>query len=90
MATKKIVETPKKEHPQKAFTNILMRIVAVFAANGLAVIGAGAIAGVPLWKACFMAGIAGVATVVAKFRHLRSHLRQWRTVFVAANIFGSE
>ena len=35
-----------------------------FAANGLGVIGAGAIAGVPLWKACFMAGIAGVATVV--------------------------
>jgi hypothetical protein len=30
----------------------------------LSVIGAGAIAGVPLWKACLMAGIAGVATVV--------------------------
>lgn len=45
-------------------TNILMRIVATFAASGLGVIGAGAIAGVPLWKAMFMAGIAGVATVV--------------------------
>lgn len=44
--------------------NILMRIVATFAASGLGVIGAGAIAGVPLWKAMFMAGIAGVATVV--------------------------
>ena len=44
--------------------NILMRIIATFAASGLGVIGAGAIAGVPLWKACFMAGIAGVATVV--------------------------
>ena len=43
---------------------ILLRILAVFAANGLGVIGAGAIAGVPLWKACFMAGMAGVATVV--------------------------
>jgi hypothetical protein len=43
---------------------ILLRILAVFAANGLGVIGAGAIAGVPLWKACFMAGIAGVATVI--------------------------
>lgn len=43
---------------------VLLRILAVFAANGLGVIGAGAIAGVPLWKACFMAGIAGVATVV--------------------------
>lgn len=41
-----------------------MRIIATFAASGLGVIGAGAIAGVPLWKACFMAGIAGVATVV--------------------------
>lgn len=43
---------------------ILLRILAVFAASGLSIIGAGAIAGVPLWKACFMAGIAGVATVV--------------------------
>ena len=41
-----------------------MRIFAVFAASGLSVIGAGAIAGVDLWKACLMAGIAGVATVV--------------------------
>ena len=41
-----------------------MRILATFAASGLGVVGAGAIAGVPLWKACFMAGIAGVATVV--------------------------
>lgn len=41
-----------------------MRIVAVFAASGLGVVGAGAIAGVPLWKAAMMAGIAGVATVV--------------------------
>ncbi len=45
-------------------TNVLLRIIAVFAASGLSVIGAGAIAGVPLWKACFMAGMAGVATVV--------------------------
>lgn len=44
--------------------NILLRILATFAASGLGVIGAGTIAGVPLWKAIFMAGIAGVATVV--------------------------
>ena len=44
--------------------NVVLRILAVFAASGLSVIGAGAIAGVPLWKACFMAGMAGVATVV--------------------------
>lgn len=43
---------------------IALRIVATFAASGLSVIGAGAIAGVPLWKACFMAGMAGVATVI--------------------------
>ena len=43
---------------------IILRILAVFAASGLSVIGAGAIAGVPLWKACLMAGVAGVATVV--------------------------
>lgn len=44
--------------------NILMRILATFAASGLGVIGAGTIAGVPIWKSVFMAGIAGVATVV--------------------------
>lgn len=48
----------------KTVTNIILRIIATFAASGLSVIGAGAIAGVPLWKACFMAGMAGVATVV--------------------------
>ena len=46
--------------------NILLRIVATFAASGLGVVGAGTIAGVPLWKAIFMAGIAGVATVVER------------------------
>jgi hypothetical protein len=44
--------------------NIILRILATFAASGLGVVGAGTIAGVPLWKAIFMAGIAGVATVV--------------------------
>ena len=44
--------------------NILLRILATFAASGLGVIGAGTIAGVPIWKAVFMAGIAGVATGV--------------------------
>lgn len=48
----------------KQLNNIIMRIVATFAASGLGVIGAGAIAGVDIWKACFMAGMAGVATVV--------------------------
>jgi hypothetical protein len=43
---------------------ILGRIVAVFAASGLSVIGAGAIAGVELSQAVLMAGIGGVATVI--------------------------
>jgi hypothetical protein len=46
------------------FKIVILRIVATFAASGLGVIGAGAIAGVPIWKACFMAGMAGVATVI--------------------------
>jgi hypothetical protein len=43
---------------------ISLRILATFAATGLGVVGAGAIAGVPLWKAVMMAGIGGVAFVV--------------------------
>ena len=46
------------------FLNVLLRILATFAASGLGVIGAGTIAGVPVLKAVFMAGIAGVAVVV--------------------------
>lgn len=44
--------------------NILLRILATFSASGLGVVGAGTIAGVPILKAIFMAGIAGVAVVV--------------------------
>jgi len=40
------------------------RIVAVFSASGLSVVGAGTLAGVELWQAVLMAGIGGVATVV--------------------------
>ena len=46
------------------FVNVLLRICATFAASGLGVIGEGAIAGVSIGKADFMAGIAGVAVVV--------------------------
>lgn len=46
------------------FKQLCMRILATFAASGLGVIGAGAIANVPLWKAILMAGIGGVAFVV--------------------------
>ena len=46
--------------------NILMRIVAVFAASGLSVIGAGAIAGISTVKAVTVAGLTAVAAVVEK------------------------
>lgn len=48
----------------QSFKQIVTRILAVFAASGLSVVGAGAIAGVELWKAVMMAGVAGVATVI--------------------------
>ena len=46
--------------------NVLMRIVAVFAASGLGVIGAGAIAGISTGKAMLVAGLTAVAAVVEK------------------------
>jgi len=58
------MQKSKKAQAAAKLNNVLLRIVAVFAASALGVIGAGAIAGVPLWKAMFMAGIAGVASVV--------------------------
>jgi len=50
----------------KNIKNIFMRIVAVFAANGLAVIGAGAIAGISTAKAITVAGLTAVAAVIEK------------------------
>ena len=46
--------------------NIFWRILAVFAASGLTVLGAGAVVGVELWSAVFMAGILGVASVIER------------------------
>jgi hypothetical protein len=43
---------------------VLLRIVAVFAASGLSIVGAGTIAGIELWQAIMIAGVGGVATVV--------------------------
>jgi len=51
------------------FKSIITRIIAVFAASALSVIGAGALAGVELWKAAMMAGIGGMATVVEALAH---------------------
>ena len=50
----------------KSINNVLLRIVAVFAASGLGVIGAGAVAGVSTTKAMLVAGITAVAAVVER------------------------
>jgi hypothetical protein len=50
----------------KSLNNVLMRIVAVFAASGLSVIGAGAIAGIDTLTAVTVAGLTAVAAVVEK------------------------
>jgi hypothetical protein len=50
----------------KNIWNLLMRIVAVFAATGLSVIGAGAVVGISTVQAVILAGTLGVATVVEK------------------------
>ena len=46
--------------------NIVMRIISVFAASGLSVIGAGAIVWIETYKAVIWAGTLGVATVVER------------------------
>lgn len=48
------------------FKNVMWRILAVFAASGLGVLGAGAVVGVDLISAVMMAGILGVASVVER------------------------
>jgi hypothetical protein len=48
----------------KNINNILMRMMAVFAASGLSVIGAGSLFGINALTAAFIAGTIGVATVV--------------------------
>ena len=49
-----------------SINNIVMRIIAVFAASGLSVIGAGAVVGISTAKAVILAGTLGVATVVER------------------------
>lgn len=43
---------------------LIGRIVAVFAASGLSVVGAGSLVGIEVWKSIALAGGLGVATVV--------------------------
>ena len=68
MATKKIVEEPAQvgSGAIASINNIIMRIIAVFAASGLSVIGAGAVVGISTMSAVILAGTLGVATVVEK------------------------
>lgn len=61
----------------KNIGNMLMRIVAVFAANGLAVIGAGAIAGISTVKAVTVAGLTAVASVVEKLARAFMNDGKW-------------
>ena len=62
-------ETGEEVIGSKAVTNvwnIFFRIVAVFAASGLSIIGAGSLVGIDTLTAVIMAGTLGVATVVEK------------------------
>ena len=57
----------KKEKTNKQFEKtkmIVSRVIAVFAASGLSVIGAGSIVGIELTQAVTLAGALGVATVL--------------------------
>lgn len=70
MAKNKALETSLDDETKmgavSSIKNILFRIIAVFAANGLGVIGAGAIIGIDTLSAIILAGTLGVATVVEK------------------------
>jgi hypothetical protein len=54
------------ERRTKRMVQIIKRIIAVFAATALPVLGAGSIVGIDVATAALMAGIGGVATVVEK------------------------
>jgi hypothetical protein len=54
------------ERRTKIMVQIIKRIIAVFAATALPVLGAGSIVGIDVATAALMAGIGGVATVVEK------------------------
>jgi hypothetical protein len=48
----------------ETFKNVMMRIVAVIAAESLSVIGAGSLVGIEVWQAAVLAGALGAATVI--------------------------
>lgn len=49
--------------PWQKMRTIVGRVIAVFIATALGVIGTGSIIGVEVWQAALMAGIGGIATV---------------------------
>jgi hypothetical protein len=72
----------------KLFQNIIFRIIATFLVSGLGVIGAGTIAGVPMWKSIFMAGIGGVASVIEALS--RAYLKDGKLTIAEINqVFGA-
>ena len=64
----KVIQEPEQigSGVTASITNVLARIIAVFAASGLSIIGAGAVVGINTVKAVILAGTLGVATVVEK------------------------
>ena len=46
------------------FQNVMMRILAVIAAEALGVIGAGSLVGIEVWQAAVLAGALGAARVL--------------------------
>lgn len=66
--TQEIIEEPTQVGTGAiaSINNIIMRIIAVFAASGLSVIGAGAVVGISTAQAVILAGTLGVATVVER------------------------
>ncbi len=84
MTVKKAPGTvPAKAQGPKALSNILMRIVAVFAASGLSVLGAGAVVGIDTVQAVMLAGLLGVATVVEKLA--RAYLEDGKLTLAEIN-----
>ena len=46
------------------YVNVLKRIIAVFIAQGLSILGAGSLVGIDVYQSALLAGIMGVAHVV--------------------------
>tara|TARA_B100001939_G_scaffold227287_1_gene195633 strand:+ start:248 stop:508 length:261 start_codon:yes stop_codon:yes gene_type:complete len=48
----------------KLYVDIIKRIIAVFVAQGLSILGAGSLVGIDVYQSALLAGIMGVAHVV--------------------------